>query len=310
MDFVSPVRRGSKSDTSLIAQRVVEQLARDAAIEPLVSDQFSRQEFEFALANSSNPIWVDDLSGRIRGHLYGATLNDSHYGCQTWTGPDGFSYEAPDVLDRLLKPACRSWREQGSHAHLVWALAGSGTEDWIERDYRILSVRGAAALDVRREFTWPREYRVRRGTVTDLATALEFDHLIDRAQGVDPATLTHKQRSVNRADLMELLDDPECHYFLVDVDGQSAAQCVTFPLPALRGNFANTLHIGSLAVRPEFRRRGVASMLIGDVLNDALDAGFDYAEVRWHVDNESATSFWPALGFRPTYLQLRRPLED
>ncbi len=35
-------------------------------------------------------------------------------------------------------------------------------------------------------------------------------HLIDRAQGVDPATLTHKQRSANRADLMELLDDPEC----------------------------------------------------------------------------------------------------
>ncbi len=74
----------------------------------------------------------------------GLPSNDSHYGCQTWTGPDGFSYEAPDVLDRLCKPACRSWREQGSHAHLVWALAGSGTEDWIERDYRILSVRGAA----------------------------------------------------------------------------------------------------------------------------------------------------------------------
>ncbi|NNN08626.1 MAG: GNAT family N-acetyltransferase [Acidimicrobiaceae bacterium] len=307
---MSPVRRGMKKDASLIAQRVADQLSRDALIEPLVSDQFSRQEFELAISNSTNPWWVDDASGRIRGHLYGTTLEDSLFGRQTWTGPDGYSYEVLDVLDNLCEQAYRSWRQEGSNAHLVWALAGSGTQDWLERGYRMMSVRAARALEAVEEFTWPHDYRLRRGTLTDLATALEFDGLIDRAQGVDPETLTAEQRSANRADLENLLDDPECYYYLVDIDGSPAAQCVTFPLPALRGNFANTLHIGSLAVSPAFRRQGLATMMMREIMNSAFGEGFAYAEVRWHIDNRLATPFWPTLGFRPTYVQLRRTLKD
>lgn len=308
MVLVSPVRRGVKSDAPAIAQRVAEELSRDASIEPLVSDEFSRQEFEFALAHSSNPMWVDDSHGLIRGHLYGTTFDDSLYGRQTWTGPDGYSYEVPDVLDNLCERAHHTWSELGSNAHLVWALAGTGTQDWIERDYRVVSVRGAKVLDGAVDFTWPTEHRVRRGTLDDLATALAFDNLIDRAQGVDPESLTHEQRTANRADLVNLLDDPECHYYLVDVEGRPAAQCVTSPLPELRGNFKNTLHIGSLAVSPDCRRQGLATMLMHEVVNAAVRQGHGYAEVRWHIDNEPATSLWSSLGFRPTYVQLRHTL--
>ena len=305
---MSPVRRGVKSDAPAIAQRVAEQLARDAKLEPLVSDVFSRQEFEFALAHSTSPIWVDDSNGRIRGHLYGATFDDPLYGRQTWSGPDGFSYEFQNVLDNLCEWAYGTWREQGSHTHLVWALAGNGTQDWIERDYEIVSVRGARALDAPVEFTWPPGHEVRRGDPDDLAAALEFDRQIDQAQGVDTETLTREQREANEADLVELLDDPECHYYLLEVDGHPAAQCVTFPLPELRGNFKNTLYVGSLAVSPEFRRRGLATMLMHEVLNVAFDTEYRYAEVRWHINNESATSLWSSLGFRPTYVQLRHAL--
>lgn len=307
---MSPVRRGVKSDAPAIAQRVAEQLTRDAKIEPLVCDEFSRQEFEFALAHSTNPIWVDDSNGRIRGHLYGATFDDSIHGRQTWSGPDGYSYEYPNVLDNMCEWAYASWREQGSNAHLVWTLAGNGTQDWIERGYRIVSVRGVKSLGGVIEFTWPHGHHLRRGTRADLATALEFDLQIDLAQGVDTRALTPEQGAANSADLIELLDDPDSHYHLLEVDGRPVAQCVTFPLPALRGNFDNTVYVGSLAVDPEFRRRGLATKLTREVLNIAVKARYDFAEVRWHIDNEPATSLWSSLGFRPTYVQLRRSLKN
>jgi len=304
--IVSPVRRAVKADAPLIAQRVGEQLSRDARIEPLVCDVFSRPDFEAALAASTSPVWVDDAQGRVRGHLYGATFDDPLDGRQTWTGPDGYSFDSDDVLERLCEQAYSSWREAGSNAHLVWALAGHGTQAWIERGYRVISVRAALAIDVSYRVTWPARHRVRRGTRADLTTALSFDAMIDLAQGTDVDSLSDHQRATSRAALVELLEDPDCHYYLVVVDDVAVAQCVSFPLPALRGNFADTIYLGSLAVDPAWRRRGLATMLVHSILNEARDQGFGYAEARWHIDNTEATALWPALGFRPTYVQLRR----
>jgi GNAT superfamily N-acetyltransferase len=306
--MVSPVRRAVKSDASSIAQRVAEQLSRDARIEALVCDDFSRQEFESALATSTGPVWVDDSNGHLRGHLYGATFDDPLHGRQTWTGPDGYSFDSEDVLDNLSVWAYRSWRDEGSGAHLVWALAGRGTQAWVERGYRIISVRASLALGDHIDFSWPGGHRVRRGTPGDLETALAFDALIDLAQGTQLDSLIDAQREASEAALVELLDDPDCHYYLVEIDSVVAAQCMAFPLPTLRGNFEDTVYVGSLAVDPAFRRRGVATMLMHTILNDALDDGFRFAEVRWHINNEEATSLWPALGFRPTYVQLHRTL--
>ncbi|MBW4030961.1 MAG: GNAT family N-acetyltransferase [Acidobacteria bacterium] len=305
---MSPVRRGVKSDATAIAQRVADQLSRDASVEPLVSKHFSRHDFEQALAHSASPVWVEDSSGLLRGHLYGATFDDPLNGRQTWTGPDGYSYEFENVLDNLCDWAYREWRESGSAAHLVWALAGNGTQDWIERGYHVVSVRGSLALGETFDFTWPAGHHVRRGDGADLDIALAFDALIDLAQGIQLDSLTDDQRESNEADLVDLLGDPDCHYHLVEVDGVAAAQCVTFPLPPLRGSHDDTVYLGSLAVEPRWRRRGLATVLVHAVLNHAIEDGFRFAEVRWHIDNEEATSLWSSLGFRPTYVQLRRSL--
>jgi GNAT superfamily N-acetyltransferase len=310
VEFVSPVRRGIKSDAAAIAQRVADQLSRDAKIEPLVSDEFSRPEFEWALATSASPVWVEDSNGHIRGHLYGATFDDPLHGRQTWSGPDGYSYESEHALDNLCEWAYHEWREQDSTAHLVWALAGNGTQAWIERGYSLVSVRGALAFGEVFDFTWPPGHGVRRGTRADLETALAFDALIDLAQGVALDSLTDEQREASEADLVEILDDPDCRYYLLEVGERPVAQCVTFPLPPLRGNFEDTIYVGSLAVDPAFRRRGLATMLMHTVLNDAINDDFRFAEVRWHINNDEATSLWSALGFRPTYVQLRRTLLD
>lgn len=298
-----------KKDAPVIAQRIADQLFHDHQLEPLVSDKFSRQEFEFALAHSATPVWVADSNGRFRGHLYGATLDDPLHRRQSWTGPDGYSYESEDVLDKLCQWAYHEWREQGSTAHLVWALAGNGTQDWVDRGYHIASVRGALALVERFDVAWGDGQVLRRATTNDLMTAVAFDALIDGAQGSPIGSQSPAQREANRGDLVELLEDPDCHYYLLDIDGTPAAQCITFAMPPLRGNFEHTVYVGSLAVVEEFRRQGIATRLLHEVMNDAIGEGFGYAEVRWHIDNDAATQLWSAMGFRPTYVQLRRSLD-
>jgi GNAT superfamily N-acetyltransferase len=299
-----------KRDAPAIAQRVAFQLSRDAEFEPLVSDEFSRHEFESALAATPRALWVDDAHGRIRGHLYGATFDDPLFGRQTWSGPDGYSFESDNVLDNLCARAYPEWRQDGSTAHLVWALAGQGTRVWTDRGYRIVSVRGARELHEAYDVQWPEGFSLRRGEASDLASALDFDALIDTAQGVDLALLTSEQRRTNEADLVELLEDPDCYYYLVENDSSPVAQCVTFTLPPLRGNFDDTIYISALAVRPDHQRRGIATRLLRTIFNTARTNGARYAEVRWHIDNEPATSLWSRVGFRPTYVQLRRSLLD
>jgi ribosomal protein S18 acetylase RimI-like enzyme len=308
--IVSPVRRGVQNDASAIGQRVADQLLRDSMIEPLISSTFSRPEFELALATTTSPLWVDETNAEILGHLYGATFNDPLYGRQTWSGPDGYSYDVGDVLDGLCAEAYREWRRDGSTAHVVWALAEHGTPDWTQRHYEIVSVRGALALDDHFDVTWSANSSLRRANVADIEAALSFDAMIDVAQGVQLDALTDQQRAANRDDLLELLEDPECRYYLVDVNGQPAAQCVTFPLPQMRGNFSDTMYLGSVAVSPSFRRSGLATTMLHAVLNEVINEGFAYVEVRWHSDNHAATSLWSSVGFRPTYVQLRRPLTD
>ncbi len=307
---MSPVRRGMKRDAPAIAQRVARQLTRDAAREPLVSDEFSRHDFETALATTHHALWVDDTSGRIRGHLYGATFDDLLRGRQTWSGPDGYSFDFDHVLDALCERAYPQWRSEGSSAHLVWALAGHGTRVWTDRGYRIVSVRGGIALDEAYDVHWPEGFSLRRAGPSDLAAVVRFDEQIDLAQGVDVASLRPAQREATRADLRELIEDPDCHCYFVELDSQPVAQCVTFSLAPLRGNFDATVYVSALAVRPDQQRRSIATRLLRTIFNDATASGAHYAEVRWHIDNEPATSLWSAIGFRPTYVQLRRTLGD
>ena len=151
---------------------------------------------------------------------------------------------------------------------------------------------------------------VRRGNENDFETALAFDALIDVAQGVDLESLSEAERLINQRQLHDTLSDPETHYYLLEIDGAPVAQCVTFPLPELRGTYDQTIYVSDVAVTPELRGRGYGQYIVRTALHDAVAASFTHAEVRWRITNQLAARTWRALGFRPTYAQLRRNLTD
>jgi GNAT superfamily N-acetyltransferase len=311
---MSPVHRLTPADASAVAFTVAQELEQHAQGEPLVSSSFDRREFERALGNAVDPVWVDTANGVVRGHLIGAILPDPTLGRAAWTGPDGSSFMNDNTLDNLLSVAYRYWRNEGITTHVIWSPTGDASDSWTARGYAPFSVRAALSIETAPlpalRGNYPDLPRVRRGSLDDIATAVSFDALIDVSHGVDPQSLTEADRAMNLEQLTETLEDPETNYFILDLDGLPVAQCITFPLPRLRGTFENTVYLCDVAVTPGMRNHGYAKYLVRSVLNDAAATGATHAEVRWRVINTPGALFWRSLGFRPLYTQLRRSLND
>lgn len=303
---MAPVRRSVPTDAPVIAAAVTRHLEHMTKSNSYICADFNRRDFERSMGESAGQAWIDDVQGRARGHLYGATLSDPIRGTQTWTGPDGWSFHHEDVLDDLLACADAHWRSEGSSAHVVWVPAGEATHAWRERGYVPTSVRASLALEQRPAPALEYGWSIRQGGLTDLPTALAFDALIDLAQGVDVRSLSAAERVANENDLIETLDDPDSNYYLLERDHEAVAQCVTFPLPQLRGTFERTIYLSEVAVATDHRGRGHARTIVERALNDAAQATYQFAEVRWRADNEPAAALWRHLGFTPTFVQLRR----
>ena len=73
------------------------------------------------------------------------------------------------------------------------------------------------------------------------------------------------------------------------------------------------LHINTLAVRPSLRRQGLATALLRQILDDAVQAGARRATLEVRCSNEAARRLYERLGFtvtavRPNYYS--QPVED
>jgi [ribosomal protein S18]-alanine N-acetyltransferase len=88
--------------------------------------------------------------------------------------------------------------------------------------------------------------------------------------------------------------------------GAVAAYCAVWIL-------FDELHINTLAVHPDWRRQGLASLLLTHVLDDAVRLGADKATLEVRRSNEGALKLYERFGFevggvRKEYY--RQPVED
>lgn len=306
---MGPVRKFIASDAESVVERVEDRLRLDAARNPLINPSLDRRLLHDSLCAAPESSWVFDVAGRIAGHLYGTALGDRAGDVAVWTGPDGVSFDDPEVLAALVEQATPEWRARGADEHYVWCVSEhSCTRPWTDLGYALYSARGALRLGERGVRELPRGYALRRGSYADFDRTLELDAVIDAAQGVTVRSVPPAQREANRAELWETLIDPDTHHYVVVRDHEIVAQCITYPAPPRRGSFDSTLHLSEVAVDPRHQRRGIASALIDRAFDDARAQGFAYAETQWRVSNLAATLYWTSYGFQPTYVRLRRPL--
>jgi len=303
------VRRLESHDIEHVVRRAKERLFVDAQRHDMVNPVVSEQHFADALAHAMSQTWVADEAGTIVGHLYGALLESPEYGKGAWVGPDGVSFDRPDILDALYAEAGLAWIEHEAIEHYAWIFDDAvDVAPWYELGFARMHARGVLALGGQREEAWPLGYSLRRGGAADLEVALELDRILDDAQQRGPSFALFVEHASRPEEMFDTLDDPEVRHYVVEYDGEAVAQCITFPLDPRRGSFDDTLHISALAVRPEHEHRGVAQALVRRALNDASAAGFRYAETNWRVSNHRAAQFWLRYGFSITYVRLHRTI--
>jgi ribosomal protein S18 acetylase RimI-like enzyme len=306
---VTTVRTLEARDVDAVVERVVERLAHDARIQPLVNPLLSTEPLKRSLNEVSDWTWIAEQNDEIVGHLYGALLESEPYGNGVWIGPDGVSFDNTDILSDLYSAAGASWIERGALEHYVWTIDDiTGTQPWYEMGFARMHVRGVLRLDRDFDHALPDGYTLRRGGVDDLDIAVALDDELDAVQRVGPSFSIGLDHASKRDELLETLEDPEVHHYIVEADGHAIAQCMTFPLPPRRGSFDHTLHLSAVTVDADHRYRGVGTAMVDAALRNARAAGFEFVETNWRVTNRRARNYWLGLGFEPTYVRLHRTI--
>jgi GNAT superfamily N-acetyltransferase len=306
---MTTVRPLEPDDIEAVVQRICDRLALDAQMQPLVNPLISTQLLSDSLRSASDHTWVADRDGQIVGHLFGAMLESEPYGNGVWIGPDGASFENTDVLSDLYSAAGATWIEHGALEHYVWTIDDiSSTQPWYEMGFARMHMRGVMRLDDRVDHPLPEGYTLRRGGFADIEIAVALDDELDAVQRVGPSFSIGLDHSSKRDDLIETLEDPEVHHYIVEFGVEAVAQCITFPLPHRRGSFDHTLHLSAVTVDARHRHFGVGTAMIDAALRDARVADFEFVETNWRVTNRRARNYWLAYGFEPTYVRLHRTI--
>ncbi len=306
---MTAVRNLAPSDVEPVVQRIVERLANDARNQPLVNPEISTSILAESLNVLIDQTWVAEREGVVVGHLYGALLESDTYGNGVWIGPDGASFDNTDILSDLYSAAGAAWIERGALEHYVWTIDEiTSTQPWYEMGFARMHMRGVLRLDTPRDHQLPSGYVLRRGTVDDLEIAVALDDELDAVQRVGPSFSIGLDQSSKRDELLETLEDPDVHHYIVEFHGAAVAQCITFPLPSRRGSFEDTLHLSAVTVDAEHRHVGVGTAMVDAALRDARSADFVYVETNWRVTNRRARNYWLGYGFEPTYVRLHRTI--
>ncbi len=306
---MTTVRALEAHDVDQVVTHIADRLALDARIQPLVNPTISTQLLADSLRAAAGQTWVAERDGVVVGHLYGAMLESEIYGNGVWIGPDGASYDNTDTLSDLYSAAGATWIEHGALEHYVWTIDDlASTQPWYELGFARMHMRGVLALDARREHPFPEGYALRRGGVQDIEIAVALDDELDAVQRVGPSFSIGLDHSSKREDLLESLEDPEVHHYIVEFGDLAIAQCITFPLPHRRGSFEHTLHLSAVTVDAGHRYLGVGTAMVDAALSHAFDAGFSYVETNWRVTNRRARNYWIGYGFAPTYVRLHRTI--
>ncbi len=128
---------------------------------------------------------------------------------------------------------------------------------------------------------------IRRMTLADIPAVHEID------------TLSFSLPWPERSFLFELTENPVSRDWVAEVDGRVAAMLVLWFI-------VDEAHIATIAVHPDFRRRGIGEKILLSALRAAYDEGAERAFLEVRAGNTAAQAMYKKYGFsvagvRPGY---------
>ena len=249
--------------------------------------------------------------GRLVGYLLGAPRAQSVWGDHVWIEPAGHAVEEAEDLRDLYGAAASDWVERGLPRHYAMAPATDAAllRAWSRVSFGQQHAHGVLEVP---ESEWPEG--VRLADERDADALLELDPLLSEHQALSPVFaggFATETREELRAEILADLAKPEIGDLVAERDGTivGAFQLIPADLSTVHSGLARpdrAVLLNWAATRPDVRGSGAGVALTQAAFAWARKRGHEVMVTDWRVTNLLASRFWPARGFRETFLRLYR----
>ena len=249
--------------------------------------------------------------GRAVGYLLGAPRTNAVWGKNVWIELAGHAVEEAEDLRDLYGAAAERWVAADLVRHYALAPA---TDEELVRSWSRVGFGQQLAYGIREipETRWPEG--VRLATEDDVDVLIELTPLLPDHQMLSPVFsggFPSESPDELRAELLEDLANPEIADLVAERAGRivGAFQVAPAELSSVHSGVARPEGAALLswaATRPDVRGSGVGVALTEGSFAWARERGRDVIVIDWRVTNLLASRFWPARGFRETFLRLYR----
>jgi GNAT superfamily N-acetyltransferase len=287
------------------------------AAEPLLPVEY--EDSAAARAEVGALLALDGASGavalrekRVVGYLLGVRKSDEIWGANVWVELAGHAVEEPEDLRDLYAASAKRWvdeDERPRHYALVPATDRLLVEAWSRVGF---GQQHAYGIRETPEGRWPDG--VRLATEADLDALVELEPVLGTHQAQSPVFArgfeTPDEEEL-RADLLEDMAKEEVGDLVFERDGRlvGAFQVAAVELSNVHTSLARppgAAILGWAATYPEVRGSGAGLALTDASFAWARERGHETMVTDWRVTNLLSSRFWPARGFRPTFLRLYR----
>jgi ribosomal protein S18 acetylase RimI-like enzyme len=292
----------SDGDLEAAAALLAERHARHREAEPLLpADVDFRAEVE--------ALWRQPgASGAVSkgGFLIAAPREDPIWGPNVWVELAGHAAQEPEVARDLYALAAERWVEDGNTRHYVIVPAHDAAllDAWYRLGFGQQHV--VALREVPGEVPWPDGIREARPEDMEELVALApllADHQT-LAPVFGPGRVDWDEEDLRR----KIAEDVAAGNLLVAEREGSLAGCIYMDVREAELHRPRSAFLAWAATSPEVRGGGLGVALTQASLAWARSRGFDVIATDWRVTNLLASRFWPARGFRATFLRLYRSI--
>lgn len=287
------------------------------AAEPLLSERFEDPD---AARGEVASLWAQDgasggvalRDGKLVGFLLGMRKDDEKWGPNVWVEAAGYAVVEPELVRDLYAFTSQRWVDEGRTRHyaLVPRL-DDHVDAWFRLSFGAQQAHGIKEVDER---AWPPG--TRRAQPGDVEALMELAPLIARHHaaasvfsGLDWDENADELHAMLAADIAndelgELVFERDGHvvatFELVPVEKVSVHRGLAQPDAAACLGFAASL--------PEARGSGAGLALTEAAFAWAHEQGYATMVTDWRETNLLASRFWPARGFRRSFLRLYRSI--
>ena len=293
--------------------------ARHRLVEPLLSAAFEKPD---AAARSWRPPGVRKVprvpprstAAVSSGYLVGAPRRGSTWGPNIWVEPAGHAAEEAETVRDLYAHAAAAWVAAGATRHyaVVPAHDPALLDAWSRLEFG--QQQGLGIREVPRQPGEPGRARVRLATADDVDEILRLD-ILGEYQTSSPTFAVHVAPDPEEAreELLEELADPRVASLIAELDGRAVGIATAAPAEysGLHTGVArpdDACILGYAATVPEVRGSGAGVALTEGVFAWARENGYTTVVVDWRVPNLLSSRFWPARGFRTSFVRLHRAI--